>query len=253
MTGELRRALSGAGLREALCAKYATAAAAMRALGLDPDLLKQERKLAMNRIAYDRSSVSARGQDLPAHIGRQLDELSNPAAKQVFDHLSKRFGRDADSDEMDLRGQEAEGEDQDPNSMLPSSLSAGSTGMPPPGTLDEEEENDGGKALDRLCGVLEELGIDPAKIEKVREMFANGGGDGDLLLKHEAAEAGAEGGRASAFDNGEYGAGSAPGAMPPAFRGRPTPGGQVLPITNPLGGGGSQVGDGRGEAGEVCG
>jgi hypothetical protein len=148
------------------------------------------RKIAMDRRARD--------QELPAHIGKQLDALSRDSAKQVHDYLRKRLARDVDPGDLDdwQHG-------------------------PAAGSQDQQEEDD--RRLDKLCALMAEAGVSDDKIEKIREWVLAGGADGDLLLRHKGDQ-GVVGAPGVGYDPLNR-----PGMdQPPPFRGAPQ-----APYTSP--------------------
>jgi hypothetical protein len=213
-------------LRRALRAKYKTQGAAMAALGLDANLLKQERPMAPRERDDDDDGV------LSPNVKKGLDALSPMARDAVRKYLS----RDVDPDD-DENGGRMMMDQQEPSSMLPSALSAG-TGMAAPGSQDEEQDDD---KLTRLCGILSELGVSDDKISQLREMLANGGGDGDLLLRHKAN--GDERLWGTTKDGNIYSMGpTTPGSEPPAFSGSPRRGGGQSPVARSGSGSGYGMG-----------
>jgi hypothetical protein len=100
------------------------------------------------RIAMDRRSRGARDQEgeLPAHIARQVDVLSDGSARQLHQHLSRRFARD-----RDLDGEEDDiGGDADPG--------AGDLGS-------------------QILDFLHDAGVDPKICERVKALLDAGNGD----------------------------------------------------------------------------
>jgi hypothetical protein len=107
------------------------------------------------RLAMDRDRDDEGNGVLPGGVKKALDAMS----RSTRDSLRKYLARDADPDDV---SPEMGGEDQEP--ALPATLSQG-TGMPAPGSSDEGEED--GK-LDRLCSILEEIGLPDDKVRQVR-------------------------------------------------------------------------------------
>jgi hypothetical protein len=131
-------------LRAALRAKYETPDAAMAALGLDANLLRQD----YGGFVMDRR---ARDQELPAHIAKQVDALSDDSAMRIARHISKRFARDQELDD----GQEG-GND----------INLG----------------------ERICELLESANVDPEIVDSVKELLAAGDGDGTLHITHRGSQ-----------------------------------------------------------------
>jgi hypothetical protein len=110
---------------------------------------------------------------------------------------------------------------------------------------DDEASDQAPDQIEQICAMLEEAGVPEEVIEQVRERLGATESDGNLAILH-------KGDRRllttkKAFDSPAYGtgpvtprSGAVPGGpaqqygadMPPPFSGRPTPGGQMLPITS---------------------
>jgi hypothetical protein len=107
------------------------------------------------RMAQDQKPEGA----LPDNVRKQLDVLSPTAKDQLRRYLSK---------------------DQLPSAaMAPQQPPNGGTPM---SDQEIEEEEQGGDGLnDKICSLLEEYGVDPSIIDRVRELA----GDGTLSLQHE--------------------------------------------------------------------
>jgi hypothetical protein len=117
-------------------------------------------------------------------------------------------------------------------------------GMSGAGTEETQDQN--GKA-DRICALLEQAGVPPEAIQRVRDMLdMDNYGDGELLLQHQGGPVQSKKAFVKLRRMGrdeEYGAGprsgySAAGMQinqdQPMFPGAPEPGGGMMPLSGPL-------------------
>jgi hypothetical protein len=158
-----------------------------RQVGAFDALPKRLRKTARDQVP-----------ELPSHIAKQVDALSDDSARQVHAHLGKRFARD-----LDPEGEEGNGE--------------ADIGQ---GDLETE-----------LCDLLSGAGVSPEIVDRVHKMFA--ANDGTLHLTHGDQGETPLGGPSFGYDPASGTAGGLlTGDEPPAFRGAPRVGGGQVPYTS---------------------
>jgi hypothetical protein len=127
-------------------------------------------------------------EELSERVTKGLDALSDDSARQVHDYLGKRLGRDQEPD---------------------------------------DEEEAGGR-VDKICELLEQAGVSPEHIDKVRAVLAD---DGDLHLVHRGDQD-PSGGPSSGYDPMNRSAGAMVGNEPPPFPGAPRAGGGMVPLSS---------------------
>jgi hypothetical protein len=123
--------------------------------------------------------------ELPAHISKQLDVISDSSARQLLSHLKRRFAHD-----------EEEADDHQ----------ARDADVGNPGIVSE------------VVDFLRDCGIDPKICQRVEQMLDAGNSDGTLRISHD--DEGPAGGPSSGYDP----TGESPGFgqdQPPPFRGAP--------------------------------
>jgi hypothetical protein len=162
-------------------------------------------------------------EQLSERVTKGLDALPADSIRLVHDYLGRRLARDQDPNARETEP----AEDQDPSaSLMPSTLST--PGSIPGMSGPADEEQDDSEKLDRLCGILEELGVDDEKVRQLRQMLTSS--DGNLLLQHKSNGNGNNGRNGN---SGAYGQGGAPNVGPPeTFPGQPHVGGTMTPMSD---------------------